>query len=458
LHTFASEARTARRTPTAQAATRARLPVGASHQVRSGAANLTVGPTGDSLEREADAVADHVMRMPAAGAQAAQTRADAPPSVRAKSDSTGRAATPTGPAAAPPVVHDVLNSPGQPLDAATRSYFEPRFGRDFSDVRIHHGAQAASAAAGVQARAFTVGRNVVFGAGEHNPASERGKRLLAHELTHVVQQSDGAGSRDAGGTGASLQRLPGPAATPASAGPGTPSAGAVRGSPPTTLTEWIICLAICACDLAPMPSKSGAELRQACVSALLLGLDLASDWKSPIKAEVSYDMKHAGGPDPIMDPAKPTRPRSPWGAFWEMIKRYGAYTGGLRRPDVVTVNNPAAPPEQKNINRVIEIKFPGDTLTDVQRAAYEKIAGSPAKFAVFTPTSCGCDEIEDSLHKLVLILELVGIAVLMVAIVADDLAGQVEDDPALIPLGARIAAIISELTSTAPILLKATVQ
>lgn len=78
---------------------------------------------------------------------------------------------------------------GAPLDPASRSYFEPRFGHDFGDVRIHTGPQADTAAASVQARAFTLGRDVVFAAGEHDPGSAGGQRLLAHELTHVVQQS-----------------------------------------------------------------------------------------------------------------------------------------------------------------------------------------------------------------------------------------------------------------------------
>ncbi len=78
---------------------------------------------------------------------------------------------------------------GQPLDSVSRAFFEPRFVHDFSGVRIHAGTLANAAATSLQARAFTSGRDVVFAAGELNPRSERGKRLLAHELTHVVQQS-----------------------------------------------------------------------------------------------------------------------------------------------------------------------------------------------------------------------------------------------------------------------------
>jgi hypothetical protein len=96
---------------------------------------------------------------------------------------------------APPIVHEVLNSPGRPLDAATRAFFEPRFGHDFSQVRVHAGEQAEQSARAVNAHAFTVGPNIVFGAGKFSPATQEGRRLLAHELTHVVQQSGAGGMR-----------------------------------------------------------------------------------------------------------------------------------------------------------------------------------------------------------------------------------------------------------------------
>lgn len=78
---------------------------------------------------------------------------------------------------------------GQPLSKSTRAFFEPRFGRDFSQVRLHTDAKAADAAKSINAKAFTTGKNVFFGAGQYSPGTSKGKRLLAHELTHVVQQS-----------------------------------------------------------------------------------------------------------------------------------------------------------------------------------------------------------------------------------------------------------------------------
>jgi Domain of unknown function (DUF4157) len=88
----------------------------------------------------------------------------------------------------PPIVHEVLRSPGQPLDAAARAYFEPRFGRDFSRVRVHACARAAESARAVNALAYTVGRSVVFGTGQYAPGIASGRSLLAHELTHTIQQ------------------------------------------------------------------------------------------------------------------------------------------------------------------------------------------------------------------------------------------------------------------------------
>jgi hypothetical protein len=95
----------------------------------------------------------------------------------------------TEPSSVPPIVHEVLRSPGQPLDSGIRAFMEPRFGHDFSSVRIHTDAQAANSARAVNALAYTVGRDVVFGEGQFQPQSNTGQRLMAHELTHVVQQN-----------------------------------------------------------------------------------------------------------------------------------------------------------------------------------------------------------------------------------------------------------------------------
>lgn len=90
--------------------------------------------------------------------------------------------------AIPPIVHEVLRSPGKSLNAAVRAFMEPRFAYDFSQVRVHTDAKAAESARAVNALAYTVGRDLVFGEGQYVPGAPGGRRLLAHELTHVVQQ------------------------------------------------------------------------------------------------------------------------------------------------------------------------------------------------------------------------------------------------------------------------------
>jgi hypothetical protein len=94
----------------------------------------------------------------------------------------------TKPSSVPAIVHETLESPGQRLDSVTRGLLEPRFGHDFSHVRVHTDARANVSAQAVRALAYTVGNNIVFGAGQYTPQTQAGLRLVAHELTHVVQQ------------------------------------------------------------------------------------------------------------------------------------------------------------------------------------------------------------------------------------------------------------------------------
>lgn len=89
----------------------------------------------------------------------------------------------------PPIVYEVLRSPGQPLDARTLAFMEQRFDHDFSNVRVHTDAQASVSAQAVNALAYTVGRNVVFGTNQYRPETNEGKKLIAHELTHTMQQA-----------------------------------------------------------------------------------------------------------------------------------------------------------------------------------------------------------------------------------------------------------------------------
>ncbi|HMN20305.1 MAG TPA: DUF4157 domain-containing protein [Ottowia sp.] len=142
-------------------------------------AKLAIGAADDAFEREADAIAARVM---SGGTGAAST---APLAVQR----VARRPSAAGPVEmAPAQVEQVIASAGQPLDDRTRAFFEPRFGHDFRRVRIHGDSAAARSAAQVRARAYTVGEHVVFGSGQYAPNSVAGRALLAHELTHVLQQ------------------------------------------------------------------------------------------------------------------------------------------------------------------------------------------------------------------------------------------------------------------------------
>jgi hypothetical protein len=150
---------------------------------------LALSQPGDTQEQEADRVAEHVMRMPASLVRGAGDNGFG------SSEQEGRRTLIHRQANAG--VHESNASragfldnpgPGQPLDIATRNFFEPRFGQDFSSVRIHSDARAAESANAVNALAYTTGRDIVFAAGQYAPEGSAGRKLLAHELTHVVQQ------------------------------------------------------------------------------------------------------------------------------------------------------------------------------------------------------------------------------------------------------------------------------
>jgi hypothetical protein len=157
---------------------------------------LGLGSVDDPLEHEADRLAHQVMQMPdptlslSSGSLQSSRKCTARPErdvVKLQMKTAGAARLQAG--EAPSSVHKVLQSQGQPLDTASRAYFEPRFGHDFSRVRVHYDAKGAVSASDVGARAYTVGERIVFGSGEFAPHNAVGRRLLAHELAHVVQQA-----------------------------------------------------------------------------------------------------------------------------------------------------------------------------------------------------------------------------------------------------------------------------
>ena len=140
---------------------------------------LSIGASNDPLEHEADRVADQVLAMPSTHGDVSH----APPRIQRFSSKASEQSD-----EAPESVHRVITSSGRPLDAPLRQDMESRFGHDFSGVRVHSGGAAEQSARDVGASAYTVGNNIVFGAGQFAPGSGTGRRLLAHELTHVVQQ------------------------------------------------------------------------------------------------------------------------------------------------------------------------------------------------------------------------------------------------------------------------------
>jgi hypothetical protein len=158
-------------------------------------AKLKINTPGDKYEQEANSVADSIVNQPEMqpanglslndkAEHALQNNAAGYDGVMAKRNDDGV----LGGEQAPPGIDEMAPSGGKPLDAGTRDFFEHRFGNNFGHVRIHADNDAAKAAQSIEARAFTLGRKVVFGAGEYAPGTTEGKRLIAHELTHVLQQ------------------------------------------------------------------------------------------------------------------------------------------------------------------------------------------------------------------------------------------------------------------------------
>lgn len=151
---------------------------------------LSISMPGDVHEQEADGMADQVMRM-----TESHVDQSALLSSRNSSSTLSRKSAAGESRAENDLAHsDLSPGMGQPLPDSERAFFEPRFGRDFSGVRVHAGGRAAELAQSVSARAYTVGSDVVFGAGEWSPGTTAGRTLLAHELAHVAQQADGAPS------------------------------------------------------------------------------------------------------------------------------------------------------------------------------------------------------------------------------------------------------------------------
>lgn len=158
-------------------------------------AKFKVGQPNDKYEQEADCIADQIMRMPEPGIQRQSTT----PENTTEGEEEDfllmfKSYTGKSPTLSPGLTTQLQaqKTGGQPLSQSSRSFFEPRFGRDFSQVRVHTGNTAAGMARELNAQAFTYGKNIFFNDGNYSPGTSSGNNLLAHELTHVIQQGGAA--------------------------------------------------------------------------------------------------------------------------------------------------------------------------------------------------------------------------------------------------------------------------
>lgn len=148
-----------------------------------------IGTPNDKYEQEADRIADQVMRMPEPNMQGQMGVEEEEELLQTKPSIQRHITSEEDGSEVPSIVYEALQSPGQPLDSNTRVFMESRFGQDFSRVRVHTDAKAAASTQSLNALAYTTSNDIVFGASRYTPETVEGKRLLAHELTHVMQQT-----------------------------------------------------------------------------------------------------------------------------------------------------------------------------------------------------------------------------------------------------------------------------
>src|SRR5690606_35663640 len=162
-----------------------------------------------------------------------------------------------------------------------------------------------------------------------------------------------------------------------------------------------LCAIFCSCNINPIKGVQGQDLKQRCASETLRNEDRASNWQSKFKVEVPYDMNGKytegkgppGKPYPIMSKKHPTRPSSHWmyhvqkSGGWERYTQYD-----VRIPDVVAVRDVLSPPIQDNIEKIYEMKFPGDQWGKGQKHAYGRILGAGRKMdlILLNTKTCGC--------------------------------------------------------------------
>ena len=230
---------------------------------------LAINRSGDEYEQEADRIAAQVLASPGPSAVSG-----APPRIqRFSGQSTGHLD------AAPASVDQALASPGRPLEPGLRKDMEQRFAQDFSGVRVHSNGVAEQSVREAGAMAYTTRENIVFGAGQYAPGTAEGKRLLAHELTHVVQQRGGMGER--------LQRAPG----------GAPTAPVKALEPLEAVAQRIALLATgpssAAVNLEGGPDKVVSVIRNVRTGQIYVGLNtgIPAAATQPIQAAIEAQMQ-----------------------------------------------------------------------------------------------------------------------------------------------------------------------
>lgn len=248
-------------------------------------APVEVSKPSDPSERAADRLAASVLRSaPCPACARGEKTCSACGGIQRKATDASPVASTAGAAPAEAGAAPVEAGGGRPLDALARAFFEPRFGRDLGDVRVHTGAEAAESARSLHARAYTYGNDIVFGDGQYAPGSAAGRRLLAHELAHVVEAPAGTVARE--DLDASVPDAPEPmdAGTADTEGPrdaslpaGVPDVPEVPAGPP---------------DLSPIYGPCADPAEQTARDAFALRTDMHLDRNVPSTTLGMFDTRY----------------------------------------------------------------------------------------------------------------------------------------------------------------------
>ncbi len=318
---------------------------------------LSIGSTNDPLEQEAGRVADQVLSTPAHSAVSGAT-----PRIQCFK---GQATVDEG--NAPASVDRALSSSSTPLDPAIQQDMGHRFGYDFSRVRVHTGAAAEQSVRDVNAHAYTVGNDIVFGAGRYAPESNDGRRLVAHELVHVVQQESGVRRADMpvqrSATSEVLQRQP----TQQQAMPEIKFriGWLIDGGAPVETNEQVAALARLA--IASLQDDLG-DVESTAVKTHV------ADWIATVKGVLPYFDRHAG------EKVEPTLVSLINGQYEELLQVRAA----VQQDKLIQIKEALWREHDAAVKAAEEAEALQPALDDALRAAYRKGSSSTVKDAVST--------------------------------------------------------------------------